>query len=121
MCSVLILMMVYTAFAGSVANDIWSGLGAWSIVGALVGSIGLFGLVHGLVWTTTRPSGLGAKDTIAALMCSPQKTLAAGVPMAQLVFAGHAGLGLILLPMIVYHPVQLIVGAWLIPRLRDRG
>jgi sodium/bile acid cotransporter 7 len=54
-------------------------------------------------------------------MCAPQKTLAAGVPMAQLVFAGHPGLGLILLPVLVYHPVQLIVGAWLIPRLRRQG
>jgi sodium/bile acid cotransporter 7 len=119
--SVLILFMVYTAFAGSVAKGVWSGLGAGAIAGALVGSIGLFGLVLGLVWATTRSAGLDIKDRIAALMCAPQKTLAAGVPMAQLVFAGHPGLGLILLPVLVYHPVQLIVGAWLIPRLRDRG
>lgn len=114
----LVLFMVYTAFAGSVANGIWSGLGAGAIVGAIAGSIGLFGAVLGLAWTTTRPAGLGPADRIAALMCGPQKTLAAGVPMAQLVFAGHPGLGLILLPVLVYHPVQLIVGAWLIPRLR---
>lgn len=120
MSSVLILMMVYTAFAGSVAKGVWSGLGAGAIVGALAGSVGLFGLVLGLVWTTTRAAGLGRTDRIAALMCAPQKTLAAGVPMAQLVFAGHPGLGLILLPVLVYHPVQLIVGAWLIPRLRGR-
>lgn len=119
--SVLILMMVYTAFAGSVAKGVWSGLGAGELAGAVLGSIGLFGLVLALVWTTTRAAGLGPADRIAALMCAPQKTLAAGVPMAQLVFAGNPGLGLILLPVLVYHPVQLIVGAWLIPRLRDRG
>lgn len=117
--SVLILFMVYAAFAGSVAKGVWAGLGAGALAGAIVGSIGLFGAVLGIVWTTTRAAGLGPADRIAALMCAPQKTLAAGVPMAQLVFAGHPGLGLILLPVLVYHPVQLIVGAWLIPRVRD--
>jgi sodium/bile acid cotransporter 7 len=108
--SVLILFMVYTAFAGSVARGVWSGLGAGAIAGAVFGSIALFGVVLGLVWTTARPAGLGPADRIAALMCGPQKTLAAGVPMAQLIFAGHPGLGLILLPV--------LVGAWLSPRLR---
>lgn len=118
--SVLVVLMVYTAFAGSVAKGVWAGLGAGAIAGAVAGSVGLFGLVLGIVWWTTRSVGLGPADRIAALMCAPQKTLAAGVPMAQLVFAGHPGLGLILLPVLVFHPVQLIVGAWLIPRLRGR-
>jgi len=116
--SVLILMMVYTAFAGSVTRGVWSGLSAPAIVGTVVGSCALFALVLGIVWTTSKAAGLGPEDRIAALMGAPQKTLAAGVPMAQLIFGGHSGLGLILLPVLVYHPVQLIVGAWLIPRIR---
>lgn len=118
--SMLILLMVYTAFAGSVAKGVWSDLSSGAVVGAITGSVGLFAIVISLVWWSARAVGLGRADWVAALMCAPQKTLAAGVPMAQLVFAGHPGLGLILLPVLVYHPVQLIVGAWMIPRLRDR-
>lgn len=116
--SVMILFMVYTAFAGSVAKGVWLGLGAAPILGAFLGCCALFGLVLGIVWWTERKAGLNPADRITAIMCAPQKTLAAGVPMAQLVFAGHPGLGLILLPLLVYHPLQLIVGAWLIPGLR---
>ena len=40
-------------------------------------------------------------------------TLASGVPMARLIFGAHPGLGIILLPIMLYHPLQLVVGGWL--------
>jgi sodium/bile acid cotransporter 7 len=43
------------------------------------------------------------------VFCGTKKSLATGVPMAHLVFAGHAGLGLILLPIMLYHPLQLLI------------
>lgn len=116
--SVLILFMVYTAFAGSVANGTWNGLGAPVMLGAVAGSCGLLALTMALVWWTSGLARFSHADRIAAFMCGPQKTLAAGVPMAQLIFAGHPGLGFILLPLLVYHPMQLLAGAWFIPRLR---
>lgn len=115
----LILMMVYTAFAGSVSKGVWREIGASAIVGTVLGSCALFAVILGVVWASSRAAGLNRADRIAALMSAPQKTLASGVPMAQLIFAGHPALGLILLPVLVYHPVQLIAGAWLIPRIRN--
>ena len=119
--SLLILMMVYTAFAGSVAKGSWNGLGAAAILGALAGSCVILAITMALSWLGSRLAGFGREDRIAAFMCAPQKTLGAGVPMAQLIFAGNPALGLILLPVLIYHPLQLIVGAWFIPRLRAGG
>jgi hypothetical protein len=52
-------------------------------------------------------------DFIAALFCSVKKTLAMGVPLAQLIFGANGNLGLILLPIMFYHPFQLFVcGRW---------
>jgi predicted Na+-dependent transporter len=52
---------------------------------------------------------LGREDFIAALFCSVKKTLAMGVPLAHLIFGANANLGLILLPIMFYHPFQLFV------------
>ncbi len=48
-------------------------------------------------------------DRIATIFCGSKKSIAAGVPMAQLIFAGDPRLGLILLPLMIYHPLQLVI------------
>jgi sodium/bile acid cotransporter 7 len=53
--------------------------------------------------------GFSREDRIAAMFCGSKKTLASGVPMAKLIFGAHPGLGLILLPIMIYHPLQLVV------------
>jgi len=47
------------------------------------------------------------------VFCGSKKTLASGVPMAQLIFGATPALGLILLPLMIYHPFQLAVGGML--------
>jgi predicted Na+-dependent transporter len=62
----------------------------------------------GVAWAGS--SGrLERDDFIAALFCSVKTTLAMGVPLAQLIFGAKGHLGLILLPIIFYHPFQLFV------------
>jgi sodium/bile acid cotransporter 7 len=63
-----------------------------------------------------RRLGFSREDRIAAVFCGSKKTLASGVPMAKLIFGGHPGLGLILLPIMVYHSLQLMVGGVLAQR-----
>ena len=60
------------------------------------------------------------EDEIAIVFCGSKKTLASGVPMARLMFAGNPGLGLILLPIMIYHPLQLVVCGWLAGRFAAR-
>ena len=50
------------------------------------------------------------------IFCGSKKTLALGVPMAKLIFGAHPGLGLILLPIMIYYPLQLMVGGVLAQR-----
>jgi solute carrier family 10 (sodium/bile acid cotransporter), member 7 len=65
--------------------------------------------------------GFSTEDRIAAVFCGSKKTLASGVPMARLMFAGHPGLSLILLPIMIYHPLQLVVCGWLANRQAARA
>ncbi len=69
-----------------------------------------------IVWHTSRALGFALADRVVALFCGSKKTLASGVPMARLIFGAHPGLAIILLPIMLYHPLQLVVGGWLAGR-----
>jgi solute carrier family 10 (sodium/bile acid cotransporter), member 7 len=105
----VILFIVYSAFCDSVEGRIWEHYGIGLTVQALAGVIALFSTVSLSVWAVSSVAGLERDDFIAALFCSVKKTLAMGVPLAQLIFGTNANLGLILLPIMFYHPFQLFI------------
>jgi sodium/bile acid cotransporter 7 len=105
----VILFIVYTAFCDSVKNKLWQQYGIGLTLNVLVAIVVLFFSVSFLVWITSKVARLGREDFIAALFCSVKKTLAMGVPLAHLIFGANANLGLILLPIMFYHPFQLFV------------
>ena len=104
-----ILLLVYTSFCDSFKEHVWSGRGAGQIW--LIGGIAtvLFALVMVVMARVATGLKFSREDRIAAMFCGSKKTLASGVPMAKLIFGAHPGLGLILLPIMIYHPLQLIV------------
>lgn len=104
-----ILLLVYTSFCDSFKQGVWSGHGLAQILLITLVCAGLFALVMVITTTSARALGFSRADRIAAIFCGSKKTLAAGVPMAKLIFGTHPGLGLILLPIMIYHPLQLIV------------
>jgi sodium/bile acid cotransporter 7 len=116
-----ILLLVYTSFCDSFKQGVWSGNGAGQLVVISLVCLALFGLVMLLTATAARGLGFSREDRIAAIFCGSKKTLASGVPMAKLIFGAHPGLGLILLPIMVYHPLQLIVCGVLAQRWGKQG
>lgn len=104
-----ILLLVYTSFCDSVRQGVWSGQGMGIVVGIVVGGALLFFTVMASLSVVCRALHFPADDRIAAIFCGSKKTLASGVPMAQVLFGAHPGLGLILLPLMIYHPLQLVI------------
>ncbi len=104
-----ILMLVYTSMCDSFKQRVWSGHGSGQIVAIALVCAALFALVMVLTAAASRALGFTREDRIAAIFCGSKKTLASGVPMAKLIFGAHPGLGMILLPIMIYHPLQLIV------------
>lgn len=111
-----ILVLVYTSFCDSMQQGVWTGHGWLMIAAVVIGSVVLFAVVMAVVTGLSRALGFARADRIAAVFCGSKKTLASGVPMAQLMFGAHPGLGLILLPIMIYHPVQLLIGGMLARR-----
>lgn len=114
--SCIVLFIVYSSFSDSVVSGFWVQTGLRLSLGAVGLVLLYFALVMGTVLLIARLLRLGPSDQPAVVFCASQKTLAAGVPMATLIFGAGPALGLILLPVMLYHPLQLLVGGTLIGR-----
>lgn len=105
-----ILLVVYTAFSAAVVDGIWQRVSALDIATILI----LSAVVLSIVLLTTRKTahliGLPKADEITLVMCGSKKSLASGVPMAAAMFA-PAQVGVIILPLMIFHQMQLIVCA----------
>jgi solute carrier family 10 (sodium/bile acid cotransporter), member 7 len=116
-----ILLIIYTSFCDSIMRGVWSGRGTSSVVAALVGALLLFFVVMGIAEWISKLAGLRVEDRIAAVFCGSKKTIASGVPMAQLILAADPRLGVILLPLMIYHPMQLVICGVLAGRWAKRA
>ena len=105
----VILLLVYAAFCNSMVSGMWQQQGSSVILSAFVGSAVLLAVILWMTTRTARALHFSTPDEIAAVFCASKKSLAAGAPMAALIFGANPGLGLILLPIMIYHPLQLIV------------
>ena len=114
-----ILLVVYTAFSAAVVHGIWQQLPP-AMLGAL--AIVVAGLLAAALLITSagaRAFGFAHADEVAAVFCGSQKSLVAGIPIASVLFAGPT-LGVVVLPIMIYHLLQLVVCAWLARRYAER-
>jgi len=114
-----ILMVVYLAFSEAVTEGIWHRLAAQDL--ALLILVDCLLLAAVLVITSIGGKLLGFRreDGITAVFCGSKKSLASGVPMASVIFAGQS-IGAIVLPLMLFHQIQLMVCAWLARLYADR-
>ncbi len=111
-----ILLLVYTSFCESMKRGVWSGQGLNTFLVVLAGAGLIFAIVLWAAGGACDALKFSWPDRIAAVFCGSKKTLASGVPMAQLIFGAHPGLSFILLPIMIYHPLQLVICAGLANR-----
>jgi sodium/bile acid cotransporter 7 len=106
---IVILLLVYAAFCNSMVSGMWQTQGDTVILIAFIGSAVLLAVILLMTTGTAKLLKFNHADKVAAVFCASKKSLAAGAPMAALIFGNNPGLGLILLPIMIYHPLQLIV------------
>lgn len=103
-----IWMVVYAAFSKGMVAGVWSKVSGWEIVFLIALSFVLVGFMLWLTRAVPRTLGFGYADTVAIQMCGTQKSLAAGLPMASVIFGG-AALGILIVPLMIYHMIQLMI------------
>lgn len=117
---IVILVLVYASFCDSVEAGLFTQYGGGILAVTLGGAALILAVVLMLSTFAARRAGFDKEDEIAAVFCGSKKTLASGVPMARLLFGAHPSLGLIVLPLMFYHQLQLIVCSVLAERYAAR-
>ena len=111
-----ILLIVYVAFSEGVNAHVWASLDAAALIGLVAVCIVLLALMMAATIALGRVLHFDRGDRIALLFCGSKKSLASGLPMATVLFAGQ-DVALIILPLIIFHQIQLLVCAWIAGRM----
>jgi solute carrier family 10 (sodium/bile acid cotransporter), member 7 len=115
-----ILLVVYTAFSEGVTQGIWHQLSLEDLVRLVAVDIALLAAVLAITTYGSRLLGFSRADEVAIVFCGSKKSLASGLPMATVLLAGQS-VGLIVLPLMLFHQVQLMVCATLAKRYGNAG
>lgn len=105
-----ILMVVYLAFSTAVVEGLWHTFSIADIAAVIIADMVLLALVLVITMYGSRWLGFNRADEITITFCGSKKSLASGVPMANVIFAGQS-IGAIVLPLMLFHQIQLMVCA----------
>ncbi len=114
-----VLLVVYAAFSAGMVAGVWSRLSVADLAVVLVLSLLVLALVIAATTFASRRLGFSVADEIAIVFCGSKKSMAGGIPMATILFPGHA-VGMIVLPLMLFHQAQLFVCATLARRYAAR-
>ena len=118
--SCVLLLIIYTTFCDTFSHKN-AGVDSSGLLSVIVF---IFILQSGLLYltftlTTLKESPFSPADTVAMMFCATHKSLTLGIPMLKIVFAGYQYLSLISIPLLIYHPTQILLGGVLVPTVRQ--
>ena len=114
-----ILIIVYSAFSAGVVAGIWQQVSIGTLAIVFAADIIMLAAIMVLTAWVGRASGLTRPDQLALFFCGSKKSLASGLPMANILFPGHTA-SLIVLPLMLFHQLQLFVCAVIAQREGQR-
>ena len=110
-----IVLSVYSAFSLAVIGGIWHSVPLPTLLVLGATCLVLLLLAFGGTLAVARAAGFNREDAITIQLCGSLKSLVTGVPMARVMFTGPE-IGAALLPVMIFHQLQLMIGAWLARR-----
>lgn len=107
----IILLIVYTSFCETFARNMFAGYSVLNLVLLGVAMLALFFLVLGVTRLVSGLLGFSREDQITAIFCGSKKSLVHGTVMSKVIFPDANMVGLMLLPIMMYHALQLLVAS----------
>ena len=114
-----ILIIVYSAFSAGVVAGIWQQVDIGTLAILFAADTVMLAIIMIVTSRAGRAAGLSRGDRLALFFCGSKKSLASGLPMANILFAGQAA-SLIVLPLMLFHQLQLFVCAVIAQREGQR-
>jgi sodium/bile acid cotransporter 7 len=109
----VILSIVFTTFSESFSQRLFASFSWLSLGGLALVMLFILLLVVGILFLLVRALSFSKEDQIAAIFCGSTKSLVHGVAIGKVLFPNAAIFGLVLLPVMLYHLQQLILGSFL--------
>ncbi|XP_059891742.1 sodium/bile acid cotransporter 7 isoform X2 [Gadus macrocephalus] len=117
--SFILLVIIYTTFCDTFSSpDVELEPTSLLVVVLTIFSIQLSFMLILFLFTRRSGSGFTPADTVAILFCSTHKSLTLGIPMLKIVFSGYQQLSLMSVPLLIYHPAQILLGSLLVPSFK---
>lgn len=116
----IILLIVYASFCDSFANKMFSGYSAWELIGLGIAMIALFFIIYGIITFIGKLLHFSKEDHITAVFCGSKKSLVHGTVMSKVLFTGIHGVGVILLPLMMFHAIQLVLASIIAQKFAKR-
>ena len=114
-----ILLVVYGAFSAAVVQGIWKEVSPREIAILIAICVAILALALLATAAASRGLGFSKEDEIAVVFAGSKKSLAAGVPMASILFPA-ASVGVFVLPLMIFHQIQLMACALIARRYATR-
>tara|TARA_R110002020_G_scaffold321811_6_gene537666 strand:- start:325 stop:1356 length:1032 start_codon:yes stop_codon:yes gene_type:complete len=105
----IILLIIYNSFSHSFASNLFKGM-SWKDLLIIIGAVLiLFSMVYSIIGICSRWMKFNREDQITAQFCGTKKSLVHGTVFFNLIFQGTAGAGIILIPLMLFHAIQLLI------------
>jgi solute carrier family 10 (sodium/bile acid cotransporter), member 7 len=114
-----VLLVVYAAFGAAVTGGVWRRVGPLDLLLCGLVAAALLAAALTIAVTAARRMGLSKASEIAVVFCGSKKSLVTGAPMAGILFP-PAVAGVVIIPVMIYHQLQLIVCAVIAQRYGQR-
>lgn len=115
----IIILVIYAAFSHAVNEGLWHETPAQALIMVTLISCLILAIALGSTLLLGKIFKFDIKDRITLMFCGSKKSLASGLPMAQVIFAGSP-IGAIILPLMIFHQIQLMVCAVIATRFGQR-
>lgn len=104
----VIILIIYAAFCHSFYNNAFAEFSWWLLILLAIGMSVLFFFVYYLIGIICRKLGFNLADRITVLFCGSKKSLVHGTVMSKVLFTGSLPISVLLLPIMIYHALQLV-------------
>ena len=116
--SAILLAIIYTTFCDTFGSGNLN-IDAYSLFSIILIIISIQISLTYFTFIVSRKLGFySPADTVCIMFCSTHKSLTLGIPMLKIIYAGNSSLSLLSIPLLVYHPCQILLGGLLVPKVQ---
>lgn len=116
----IILLIIYKSFAESFSDNLFSSVSVLDLGMLVVGVLALFGSIFVITGGIAKRLGFSIEDRITAQFCGSKKSLVHGTVFSKILFGNLPTIGLMLLPLMLYHAIQIMIISAIASRYQKR-